>query len=886
VDFIFFTDCFLNFEYPGNIQFIPITLREFNVLATQKTGIEINIEKPYKICDLRPAFGVILQEYLTKYDYWIYSDIDVIYGNIRAFLTEEILSEYEVISARNEYMVGSFSAFRNNEKINTLFLQSADLKKVFSDQNAYFFDEAGYECWNVILYPDRIKTYPSNIDTITHIVNRNANKGTIKALFKTMVKERLELSLLNKNPWTLHWDKGKLTSFETNEECLYFHLIGYKDDKNFVITKDASSERLWINPKGIFTSENDIRLKATNNMINELPDQELNIVIVIPCYNEPDLLKTLESLFHCDRPKCAMEVIIVINSPENADSPIILQNLKSYKEVGEWIGTLQDDKIKFHALFFPALSMKYAGVGMARKLGMDEAYRRLNQVGNPEGIIVCLDADCTVAQNYLTAIEEHFNSNKETPGCDIYFEHPLDESIDEDLIEGTAFYELKLRYEVNFGDARNINPYFHFVGFAMAARAWAYEKAGGMVMYRSGEDLAFIAKIRQLGGLSTLKNTTIFPATRLSQRTARGSASVITFFMKDYKSPVIAQHALKMDLSPDPDSLQEFHFNQALFPVLFEMSNESNPMQMLSAALKDYLLHNNIPLNYEVLTSIKKHYPTLHAFSVALNNHLFPLNGQYYHGQHFQLLLNDEYYPPLQLTEACVKLLSEYFGYDASQLSVREILDVFRAIDKEGKPALLNRNKSWNLNEISIKLYTPKKTIIPEKMLEVESAWKGLEQIIEDILDTFQIERKNCIEFGVEFGYSAVVFSNYFVHVTGIDTFKGDIHTLHKKDHYLETRERLSAFENIELANSDYKDWISKDKSRYNLAHVDIVHNYEETFECGFWSATHSDCTIFHDTESFPEVKRAVMDIARATGQQFYNYPYFNGLGILVSVNK
>ena len=178
--------------------------------------------------------------------------------------------------------------------------------------------------------------------------------------------------------------------------------------------------------------------------------------------------------------------------------------------------------------------------------------------------------------------------------------------------------------------------------------------------------------------------------------------------------------------------------------------------------------------------------------------------------------------------------------------------------------------------------YQPKKLSAPKNIIEIVSAWKGLEMIVEDIIEQFGLDKKNCIEFGVEFGYSAVVFSNFFDKVTGVDTFEGDEHTCNKEEHFESTKNRLSSFPNIELFKSDYKDWILKDTTRYDFAHVDIVHNYNETFECGLWAAQHSDCTIFHDTESFPEVRRAVKDIAKHTGQKIYNYPHHFGLGILV----
>lgn len=39
---------------------------------------------------------------------------------------------------------------------------------------------------------------------------------------------------------------------------------------------------------------------------------------------------------------------------------------------------------------------------------------------------------------------------------------------------------------------------------------------------------------------------------------------------------------------------------------------------------------------------------------------------------------------------------------------------------------------------------------MPVKIIQVTSAWKGLELIIADILDRFEIGRHSCIEFGVE----------------------------------------------------------------------------------------------------------------------------------------
>jgi hypothetical protein len=179
--------------------------------------------------------------------------------------------------------------------------------------------------------------------------------------------------------------------------------------------------------------------------------------------------------------------------------------------------------------------------------------------------------------------------------------------------------------------------------------------------------------------------------------------------------------------------------------------------------------------------------------------------------------------------------------------------------------------------------YVPKHRQLPPRVLPIESAWMGLESVLSDLITQFDIGNQRCLEFGVERGYSTAAFSCFFDSVTGVDTFLGDKHTsLKGEDIYLETSTCLSSFDNIKLIQSDYRDWIAKDDSFYNLIHVDIVHTYVDTLACGLWSAGHSQCVLFHDTESFPAVKRAVIDISRETRKTFYNFKESFGLGILV----
>lgn len=184
-------------------------------------------------------------------------------------------------------------------------------------------------------------------------------------------------------------------------------------------------------------------------------------------------------------------------------------------------------------------------------------------------------------------------------------------------------------------------------------------------------------------------------------------------------------------------------------------------------------------------------------------------------------------------------------------------------------------------------LYVPTHRELPSKLMDVVSAWKGNESIIKDIIRFTKINTDTCLEFGVDNAYSTVAFSNYFSKVVGVDIFTGDVHSGIHHDNYEHIKASVVQFTNIELIKADYKDFIAQhDNQYYDFIHVDIIHNYEDTYKCGLWAAQHADCVIFHDTISFREVIKAVTDISKATGKSFYHFRELYGLGILCKPQK
>ena len=165
------------------------------------------------------------------------------------------------------------------------------------------------------------------------------------------------------------------------------------------------------------------------------------------------------------------------------------------------------------------------------------------------------------------------------------------------------------------------------------------------------------------------------------------------------------------------------------------------------------------------------------------------------------------------------------------------------------------------------------------------SAWYDIPTILKDIIVRFGLKTELALEFGVGCAYSTTALANYFDKVIGVDTFRMNIKNLNpnKPSNYNEIKEFVKDFLNIELVESLFEDYIKNDKNTsYDMIHIDIIHEYDPTYMCGDWACQKSNCVIFHDTTTFPEVMRAVNDLSVKNNFEFFNYNRSNGLGILV----
>lgn len=144
VDWFIYTDDKTAYDYPCNVKVNYCTLTDIKSRAQQCFDFEISLERPRKLCDYKAAYGEIFAEDLKGYDFWGYCDIDLVWGDIRKFLTDEVLERFDRIGYQGHCLL-----YRNTEEVvlryKALCPGIINYRKVYTDPGEFCFDENGMD---------------------------------------------------------------------------------------------------------------------------------------------------------------------------------------------------------------------------------------------------------------------------------------------------------------------------------------------------------------------------------------------------------------------------------------------------------------------------------------------------------------------------------------------------------------------------------------------------------------------------------------------------------------------------------------------------------------------------------------------------------------------
>ncbi len=238
-------------EIPANVEFVNMSIRDFNILASDTLNFNVDIKSDYayKINDIKVAYGEMFAEQIKKFVFWGYCDIDVVWGNIRKFITKEILDEYDVITSRVKRISGHFCLFKNRKEINELYRGIENIEEMMQDSVNHAIDENITDYYMQIIKPNWFHR------VIFYYRLKNSRHPKLKIYWNKVLttsgahQRALGEGIAN----SFLWKEGKTFSADRKNEFMYIHFHKMKQSMDTIdfSYRDMPSSFI-INRKGFF----------------------------------------------------------------------------------------------------------------------------------------------------------------------------------------------------------------------------------------------------------------------------------------------------------------------------------------------------------------------------------------------------------------------------------------------------------------------------------------------------------------------------------------------------------------------------------------------------------------------------------------------------------
>lgn len=223
-NWLIFTDYKDEIEYPSNVRIINMTLKKLKQISENKLGFQIRMETPYKLCDYKPAYGFLFEEYIKGYEYWGHCDCDLIFGNLENILTPLLDKKYDKLFA-----AGHLTIYKNTKANIRRFMkayQGKELyKEAFTTDDIYVFDEDCKYDHNIhsIFIDQNTNMYHEDLSMNPSIYSAKY----IRAKYSLQHREFINEPYIKTR---YYWDKGNIIALEIRnnhiiaKEYLYIHL--------------------------------------------------------------------------------------------------------------------------------------------------------------------------------------------------------------------------------------------------------------------------------------------------------------------------------------------------------------------------------------------------------------------------------------------------------------------------------------------------------------------------------------------------------------------------------------------------------------------------------------------------------------------------------------
>lgn len=284
-DWLIYTDDYSLYDYPKNVHVCYTTFEKVRELCKNKLKINISLDKPYKLCDFKPTYGLVFEDDLKGYDYWGHCDCDVIFGNMNKLLTPLLKKGYDKLFA-----AGHLTVYKNTYENVRRFMKEYNNRSLYREflsvPEICWFDE-DWKSDNIhsLFLADHANVY---CDFLAY----NPSGNYLQFIQRKYIPNIRKYVEGDKQKSICYWKNGAINVYnpktKSQIEYLYVHLqhrkmkvnVGVEDSECFLI---LPNEFQAIHSCGIETLDkvNPLPLSAYTYMISKFLNRVKNKLIKI-----------------------------------------------------------------------------------------------------------------------------------------------------------------------------------------------------------------------------------------------------------------------------------------------------------------------------------------------------------------------------------------------------------------------------------------------------------------------------------------------------------------------------------------------------------------------------------------------------------------------------
>lgn len=224
INWLLIGDCAVLEDLPNNVEQRFFAFVDYCAFVSECLGINFNPSNPYKLCDLKPALGFIHAADVAGYDFWGFSDLDLIYGDLRSYFSDERLRKYKVLSTHERRISGHFCLLRNEPELNSLFWKIPDFVRRAEDPKNHALDEGGFS--RIFLWR---KNFPKPLFDFVGLFNRWRRVAEFKEAYSTPNGVRPWTDGTQDYPAYWVWRNGRLQNAKDGDRQFpYLHFLVWK----------------------------------------------------------------------------------------------------------------------------------------------------------------------------------------------------------------------------------------------------------------------------------------------------------------------------------------------------------------------------------------------------------------------------------------------------------------------------------------------------------------------------------------------------------------------------------------------------------------------------------------------------------------------------------